>query len=422
MTQQFLKQGKRSFDFKTILADAILFVFIITTYISFIAFDGRTAYSVLILGKYLNSGILLLMFGHLCLSEGEWVGKALLEKDEKRALAKIAVSLALTALLAYFFLHRMPDLDIEPFYTVIGIYLFVFSLGRPFGRTAAVFLAAYAGIFLTACLGLVFGYTTDAVRFTDYGAKHTFGMVHPNTAAHILFIIVFCVWYLFLQKKKSAGWILFWTAAAFLAVFNRCRSIIFLLLAFPLLWRVCGRWSRMKNRGWERIVTAFPAICFGLSLLLCIPIHLIHRLTYGNTLFSIGERFVQAGMTIRKYGLPLIGHSIDTSGSIKMMVDGVKIPLFVVDNSYISYGVIRGLLWLIPCICILCLAIRLARLKSDNALVVFGILLCVFAILERRGLDPTFNLLFFYPLSVIRKGGGRHAEHKRRNPDRIRLG
>lgn len=421
MAHQFIKQGKRQISFKEILFDAILLVFIITTYLSFIAFGDEMFYTVLILRRYLNSGIILLMFTHLCLSAGEWIGKALLEKDRKKTRIKIVVYLMISTVLICFFLQRMPALNAEPFYAVITIYLVLFSWKRSFRRTAAVFLAAYTGIFLTAFTGLAFGYTTDSVRFTDYGAKHAFGMVHPNTAAHIIFIIVFCAWYLYLQEEKEATWILFWGIAAFLIAENRCRTIILFMLAFPPVCRLYNRTGIKRDRGKEILITAFPVICFGFTLLMCIPVNLIHRLTYDNALFSIGERFVQAGIALREYGFPLTGHSINTSGTIKMMVDGEKIALRVLDNAFISYGVMRGLLWLIPCLCLLCLAGRLAWRQQDDALVFFGILMGVFAVLERRGLDPAFNLLFFYPLSVLGERGGWRAVFNRRNPHRVRL-
>ena len=358
--------------------------------------------------RYWNSCILYLMAAHLCLASGELIGKVLLEKGHKLAIWKTVAILGVSIALVFFFLQIMPGFGREQFYVTIGLYLVVLSYDRSFRRTVFVFLVAYAGILLFASLGLLLGYTDDSVRFTDYGAKHTFGMVHPNTAAHIIFVIVFCVWYLFLQKKRSAVYVLFWGVAVFLMVFNRCRTVILVLLAFPLLLRMM-LFESMKMKTAEALITLFPLVCCGISLLLCIPIDLIHRLTYHNFLFSIGERFVQAGITLREYGLPLIGHPINSSGLIKMMVDGEKISLFVIDNAFVSYGVIRGIIWLVPCICFLCLAIRKAWKKSDIGFVVYGLLICIFAILERRGLDPAYNLLFFYPLSILRERGGSDA-------------
>ena len=360
--------------------------------------------------RYWNSCILYLMAAHLCLTSGELIGKVLLEKGHKLAIWKIVAILGVSIALVFFFLQIMPGFGREQFYVTIGLYLVVLSYDRSFRRTVFVFLVAYAGIILFASAGLVLGYTDDSVRIMDYGAKHTFGMVHPNTAAHIIFVIVFCVWYLFLQKKRRAVYVLFCGVAIFLMVFNRCRTVILMLPAFPLLLQMMRSESLKTKRSLlTGLITLFPLVCCGISLLLCIPIDLIHRLTYHNFLFSIGERFVQAGITLREYGLPLIGHPINSSGLIKKMVDGEKISLFVIDNAYVSYGVIRGLVWLVPCISFLCLAIRKAWKRSEIGLVVYGLLICVFAILERRGLDPAYNLLFFYPLSILRERGGSDA-------------
>ena len=152
--------------------------------------------------RYWNSCILYLMAAHLCLASGELIGKVLLEKGHKLAIWKTVAILGVSIALVFFFLQIMPGFGREQFYVTIGLYLVVLSYDRSFRRTVFVFLVAYAGILLFASLGLLLGYTDDSVRFTDYGAKHTFGMVHPNTAAHIIFVIVFCVWYLFLQKRR----------------------------------------------------------------------------------------------------------------------------------------------------------------------------------------------------------------------------
>ncbi len=394
---------------RDLLYDLILIAFIGTNFLTLIELTNITPYIFVMLIRYWNSCILYLMAAHLCLTSGELIGKVFLEEGKKYKVWKVLAILCVSIGLVYFILQIMPRLGTEQFYVTIGVYLIGLSYDRSFRRTVFVFLIAYSGILLFASLGLLLGYTDDCVRFTDYGAKHTFGMVHPNTAAHIIFVIVFCVWYLFLQKRRRAVYVLFWGVAVFLMVFNRCRTVILMLLAFPLLLQMMRSESLKTKRSLTGLITLFPLVCCGISLLLCIPIDLIHRLTYHNFLFSIGERFVQAGITLREYGLPLIGHPINSSGLIKRMVDGEKVSLFVIDNAYVSYGVIRGLVWLVPCIFFLCLAIRKAWKRSEIGLVVYGLLICIFAILERRGLDPAYNLLFFYPLSILRERGGSDA-------------
>ena len=395
---------------RDLLYDLILIAFIGTNFLTLIELTSVTPYIFVMLIRYWNSSILYLMAAHLCLTSGELIGKVFLEEGKKYKAWKVLAILCVSIGLVYFILQIMPRLGTEQFYVTIGVYLIGLSYDRSFRRTVFVFLIAYSGILLFASLGLLLGYTEDSVRIMDYGAKHTFGMVHPNTAAHIIFVIVFSAWYLFLQKKQRVVYILFWGVAIFLMVFNRCRTVILMLLAFPLLLQIMRSESLKTKRSLlTGLITLFPVVCCAITLLLCIPIDLIHRLTYHSFLFSIGERFVQAGITLREYGLPLIGHPINSSGLIKMMVDGEKISLFVIDNAYVSYGVIRGLVWLVPCIRFLCFAIRKAWKRLEIGLAVYGLLICIFAILERRGLDPAYNLLFFYPLSILRERGGSDA-------------
>ena len=421
MAERQIKQERKPISIPQILYDVILFGFIVTNYLAYISFTRMSDYTFYMLERRLNRAILLVMFAHLCMTAGELIGRELIKENKKKALPMTGVYLIATAALSYFILKTMPGMAHERFYTLIGVYLIAFMGKRPFRRTAAVFLAAYAGIFLVASLGVPLGYTKDAVRLMDYGAKHTFGLVHPNTAAHIVFVIVFCVRYLFLRGKVKATFALFWGVAAFLLLTNRCRTVIILLFAFPILWRLCGAKTLKRTKSAGMLIALFPVICLAITLLLCIPIDLIHRLTYDNFLFSIGERFVQAGITIRTHGMPLLGRSIDTSRNIKMMVDGEKITLFAVDNAFVSYGVIRGLVWLAPSIGLLCLANFKAWERKDYALMIYGLLACVFAIMERRGLNPAFNMMFYYPLPLLWERGRRYAGQDRRDPHRIRL-
>ena len=388
-----------------------LFLFIISKYIDLISFVGAPAYYAIIAERYINTAVLLLVFIQMCLSAGELLGREVLKDYGRERTVKIMLLAVLTLAQMYWLLEKVWNYKAEPFYLIMALYLIAFSKDRSFQAIMKTFLLAYSVLFLTAALGQILGYTRDAMRITDYGTKHAFGFVHPNTAAHVIQAALFAGWFLYLRGRRKETLLFFWISALVLILWNRCRTVILTLVLFPVVLAAVDRWGgragRQKPGAWKYILSASPFLCLCLTLLLCIPIDLIHRFTYDTPLFSIGERFVQSGIALRTYGLPFIGHSIDTSRTIKMLVDGVQIPLFVMDNAYISYGIILGLLWLIPCLCFLSLANLRAWNGKNRALLIYGVFMAVFAILERRGLDPAFNMMFFYPLSVYKKRSAR---------------
>lgn len=377
-----------------------LFLYIISKNAVYLAFTREAIYYPVVLEPYINTAILLLICIMLCLTAGKFIGREVTKKIKAKSLFTMFIAIILTAAQLYFLIEKAWYLDTEPFYLVVSLYLIAFSWKQDFKGIVAAYTAAHAVVLMTAVLGLFLGYTEDAVKFTDYGAKHAFGLVHPNTAGRVIFAIVAGTWFLFLRKKRGWTFVLFWLTAAVLLIWNRCRTVIIMMILLPVSLLLVDGQKRHGKRVLKSLLCAAPFLCFGITLFSCIPIHLVHRLTYQTPLFSIGERIVQSGIALRSYGLPLIGHSIDTSGAIRMMVDGEKISLFVMDNAYVSYGIILGLLWLIPALLFLCAANRKAWNGRNLDLLVYGLFLVVFAFMERRGLDPAYNLMFFYPLSI----------------------
>ena len=350
--------------------------------------------------KYFNTALLLLILIQLCLGIGKRIGNEFLQGDIKQALLKTIFWLAIMVVQWMFFLHIVWKLDREPFYVVVSLYLIAFSRGRSFRRIIGYLTIAYLIVFATAASGRVLGFTSDIVKYMDYGAKHAFGMVHPNTAAHILLFLVMGIWLLFLQKNTAGMYLLFWLSAIVIGIWNRCRTVMGLLIVFPVIVSLATKHDITAKRVWKYLTAAAPFLGLFITLILCIPIDQIHQLTYDTPLFSIGERFVQGGIALRTYGLHLIGQPIDTSRTIKMVVDGVKISLFVMDNAYLSYGIIDGLLWLFPCLAYLGAGNGKAWKNKNTGLLIYGVAMLLFALLERRGLDPVFNLMFYYPMSL----------------------
>lgn len=397
--------SKGTFSVTTVLYYAGLFFLIVSRLIDLISFSTELLYPAMMLSRYLKMLLIWFVFIHLCISAGSALGVEFLKIERRNAAIRSCLILIRTGVMFWLLLTKIPGFRTEPFYMVLSTYLVVLSSGKRFESIVKAFVIAYAAILMTALLGQIFGFTLDNVKNMSYGAKHSLGMVHPNTAAHVILMIVTGIWLLYLHGKKKETFLLFAGAATVISLWIHCRTVIIALILMAVLLLLEERWKAENRKIVKYIVAASPLFCFLVTLVLCIPIDLMHHLTYHNMLFSIGERFVQSGIAIREYGLPFIGHAIDTSGAIRMMVDGEKIRLFVMDNAFVSYGVILGLIWLIPSLTWLCTANLKAWNSKKYELIVYGLVMSVFAILERRGLDPAFNLMFFYPLTFHKTKG-----------------
>ena len=301
-----------------------------------------------------------------------------------------------------------PVMTTEQFFAAVTVYLVIFSHGKSFRTILKVYLFSY-GLFLTAGIaGSLLGYTVDQVKTTVYGMKHSFGFVHPNTVAHFLFIILTILWYLYLYKKTSDSGqdtialsfrdakgmfltlFMFWGFMIPVAILVRCRTIMVLMLLFPFM-----QWAAAKA---GKYAVGLPWACFAVSLLLSSRIEMLHRIPADSILWSTGQRFIQSGIALNQYGLHLLGQRI-TTGSAQMVLDGKTVKLYVLDNAYITYGLMHGLIWLIPVLFWLSYANREAFRQKDYALLGIACLMLLFAVMERRGLEASYNFLFLYPLA-----------------------
>lgn len=335
------------------------------------------------------------------IKNGAIFGDLLIRIKDKRNFALCLLKIGcLIGAIVYIYLNAW-TMKQEPYYFLVSLYLMVFAYTQKFRTILKTYLYTYGIMFLFATLGVLAGITKDVIKTPDYGLKHSFGLVHPNTTGHVVFLIVICIWYLYLKKNRILTYFLFYLAGIILSIWNKCRTAIVILFLFPILVDVLLILSRKNSKVLGKIFPLAPWVGFAISLILSLGMDIVHRLMYHNFLRSFGERFVQAGIALRAYGLPLIGHSIDTSKSIRMVVDGKTIPLFVMDNSYISYGIILGIVWLLAALFLLSFGIRTAWLRHDIGLAAYAIIMCVFAMMERKGLDPVHNIMFIYGACML---------------------
>ena len=326
------------------------------------------------------------------------VRMVLAQPSALRRLAAFA-AVALPAAAVGFLVLRRSDMEQNRFHALWSLFMVVFAAGKDFRKIARTFLVMYCLILLGAALGLLLGYTYDNTKYSTYGVKLSLGMIHPNTFGHVAMGALLMIWTLWLQKKPVACFALFWGAAIPLAIFVRCRTAVALMAVFPPL-TLLMRWvAERRSRGLlARGLTLSPWLFFGLTLLLCGQMALLQR-TYGTFLANSSERFVQGGIALEVYGLPLLGRNIDTSGSILAVINGKNVSLTVMDNAFVSYGIILGSLWLVSTLLWLSLANVKALRRGDAAILAISLIMLVFAMMERRGLDAGYNIVLLYPLA-----------------------
>ena len=311
---------------------------------------------------------------------------------------------------------------------VLCTLLILLASGKNFSQIVRLFCVLFTGAIAVAALGLLLGYTYGGVKTGAYGTGLALGMTYPNTWARVFFLAILLNWYEWGQEK-SVFWtfVLFWLAAIPTLFIVKCRTIALLMLLFPIVvWMkdlVTGRkelhsikshYAQGGRRVLKALMIAMPFLCFVLTLLLCSRMELLHKLTYGNYLRNMSKRFVQGGIALKEYGLPLLGKNVDLGHNISVVLNGELEDLYVLDCGYISYGLSRGIIWLVTMMAWQSFAnFRCIRNKDDGMLII-GLFMSLLALMEREGFDPWYNLTLLYPLAdplaASVQAGGRVAE------------
>ena len=162
-----------------------------------------------------------------------------------------------------------------------------------------------------------------------------------------------------------------------------------------------GLQTKPRSKAACVLFTAAPVLAFALTVFLCYEMEWLvaHLSRYGLGTFV--ARFEQGGISFQYYGFPLIGHPILTDGSIKATLNGSVHSLTVMDNTFASYAIMRGMIWMVWCLAWLCLANWRAYKRRDYRLLLLSIIILIFGLMERPGLDVWYNFMLLYPLAAI---------------------
>ena len=106
----------------------------------------------------------------------------------------------------------------------------------------------------------------------------------------------------------------------------------------------------------------------------------------------------------------MFGEKIRFNSGVSEKLGGYNIILYIMDNAYSTYAILRGMIWLIPILVWLCYAGRKAVKKKDYALLTITVLFSLLGLMERYALDIC-NFVLLYPLAI--KAGNMCRDNKK---------
>ena len=313
----------------------------------------------------------------------------------------------------FFFTRKMST---NVYGVVMDAFFCLMAFKKDFRKMLCCILGVTIVMLLIAGIGLAAGFTTDLGKPDTLVPGHSLGINYPNTWGYLAFLGILILWYLWLRFKPVVTLILFWGVCAFMYKYITCRTIAGITLVFPLLAffvdmaekhadRKAAEGRAGRNKAVEWSVTAIPFIAFAFMLFSSMQVKWWHRFYHGP-LRNLAWRFIQGGLYFRTYGLPLVGNPYRSNQYTYVNVNGEFIKVGILDSSFAAYIIMRGIFWLTYTLAWLCGAIWKALKKRDYAIPLMELIILLFAMMERPGLEMWYNFVMLYPLAkVISKPG-----------------
>ena len=299
---------------------------------------------------------------------------------------------------------------------MIGL-LILCSYGKQYTRILKLMLGCTGFVAAGAAIGTKIGYTREVQKVGAYGTGLSFGFVHPNVWGSLVLVILLLVWYLYITKRSdTVRWIYYggsWILGIFMIFIPKCRTAALLMLLFPAIAGICRIAIRQKTGSedieekkiilyhllsWLLIFS--PVICFLLTIILGQMREWLVIHTFGTYIENFSKRFIQSGLAFKEHGFPLFGEYIRFNAGLSEQLGGHNITLYVMDNAYSTYAILRGMIWLIPVLIWLCYAGWKAVKKQDYAILAILVMFSLLGLMERHALD-VYNFVYLYPLTII---------------------
>ncbi|MBQ7534846.1 MAG: hypothetical protein IJT43_04420 [Stomatobaculum sp.] len=294
---------------------------------------------------------------------------------------------------------------------VMDIFFIVMAYRKDYRKMLRIILVVSVVMLLVAGIGMRTGFALDMVKPENIHPGHSLGIVYPNTWGYLAFLVLMVFWYLFLRNRIIITVLVFWAVSLFMYFYICCRTIAGITLVFPvmavvvdLIERKTKKQDRISPVGW--VVVAIPFLAFGFMMFMSMQYKWLHKHFYQTWFHNLAMRFVQGGLYFKTYGLPLVGNPYRSNVHTYVNVNGSFEEVGILDSSFASYMIMRGLLWILMVMCWLCLAHWKALKKHDFGIPFLSLIILLFAMMERPGLEMWYNFILLYPLAkVVSKTG-----------------
>ena len=337
-------------------------------------------------------------------------------KLRERKILMAAIGAALAGLTAWF----SGWMSSNAYTVVLDVFFCVMVCGKSYKKCLRCIMCVAAGTLLVAAVGVFAQYARDVVKPDNVSPGHSFGIIYPNTWGYTAFSAMMIFWYLYLRRKAILTFALFWPVALFMFFVISCRTIAALAILFPMAaalidWLESRSANPLAQGGGRKtmlrwLAASIPFAFFALTLALCLNYEWVHKHFYGTALHTLAMRFVQGGLYLKMYGTNLWGNPYSASDNYSVVVNGVTEALGILDNSFVSYIVVRGVLWVLGCLLWQSLAIWKGVKRRDYAIPFLCATILAYATMERPGLNIWYNFILLYPLAAIGAAGPKEVE------------
>ena len=309
------------------------------------------------------------------------------------------------------FLYLCAGMQRDLFDGLMIALLAIGAYGKNYKKLLKVLLWCTVGIVILALIGIPVGLTIETPKVGAYGTGLSFGFAHPNVFGSYMFFIFVTIWYLYIRNKPRAiewgYYALSWAFAVFMVFVPKCRTQALLLILFPLAVFLC-RWVVADKDGKRStphqvflwILIATPILCFLATVLLGTQREWLVTHTFGTYIENSSKRFIQAGLAFKEHGFPLFGKLLRFPADAAENLGGHNIKLYVLDNGYVTYAILRGMIWMVPALLWLGFANFKTRIRRDYGLLAISVLFCLMGLMERYTFE-IYNYVFLYPLASV---------------------
>lgn len=361
----------------------------------------------------------IMLFGsgvYLCYKAAMW------KTMRNKPLILVSCILAIGCLCGYFLLFLSQDWKHHKviFTVVMDFFLCLMAYGKDYKKLLRCLVFVPVAILLIAGLGLPVGLTQNFTKMGQADSTSSLGIIYPNTWGYIAFQAMLLVWYLYLKKKPLLTFSMFWAIGVFMYFVIGCRTIAILSLVLPPFTLLIS-WKERRDREPEKLLRkkpglfawfaiALPVLCCVLSIVLSLEKEWVAVNFYPTAertnapLHSMAMRFVQGGLALDYFGFPLLGRTMRVIAPLYLdSSTGVVEHLYVMDNAYTSFIIMKGVLWMICILAWLTFAHWRGWKNRDYSILLIGCFMVVFAIMERPGLEVWYNFMLLYPLASFAK-------------------